>query len=884
MNYPVWQLDFFGGGLIIALIAVLHVYISHFAIGGGLFLVLTEMKGYREGSQPILDYTRKHTKFFLLLTLVLGAITGVGIWFTIALIAPAATSILIHNFVFGWAIEWVFFLGEIVAILIYSQTFGRMERRSHLIIGWLYFLFAWLSLFAINGIIGFMLTPGEWQHTGNFWDGIFNPAFWPALFFRTFLCLMLAGLYGFLTSTAIKEEELRLRMVRYCATWLLAPFLLFLASAWWYVQALPEPQRTWIATFSPELAPFLTIFLWGSPLLFLGGLLMAIRLPQTAKRSLAVVLLLLGITYMGAFEYIREGSRRPFTLFGHIYANSILVKDLEAVQAKGILASAKWIPQEITEENRLAVGRQLFNITCLPCHSVGGPMRDIKKMSAKYGTVYAMEAEISGQGKLIRCMPPFPGNNRERHALASYIIEGLQGRKPEAAPTPIPLNAAPLAPLPFDSEQDTYVLLAWNNLGMHSLSDADGSFSLMPPANDLFAQLIKRGPTPELVTEGVVLSFRVEPGFEKPAMQVEFWKHLPSLFGMNLPANVGLSGQGLSGTMLPEKNGKAFVAEKVPVVPYPAQGGYQPYPSFTIEAREKGTNTLLASTRMVAPVSTEMGCKTCHGGGWRKGSAGISDATAGDILSMHDRLSKTNLVALAKAGKPVLCQGCHPDSALNAPGKGTQLNLSASIHGFHANFLTGRGAEACALCHPSNPQGATRFLRGVHHDAGLDCTNCHGTLEDHALALLLAEKNSGKAGADRLMKHLKPRTTATLAGIKPRTPWQHQPDCLTCHVNFGPPEADSAFNVWTAGGDDLYRNRKDESGSIHCAACHGSTHAEYPATNPYERERDNFGPRQYQANPYPIGANRNCKVCHTIDMDTDMHHPNSLGMMRNTRE
>lgn len=884
MNYPVWQLDFSGGGLLIALIAILHVYISHFAIGGGLFLVLTEMKGYREGSQGILDYTRQHTKFFLLLTLVLGAITGVGIWFTIALIAPAATSILIHNFVFGWAIEWVFFLGEIVAILIYYQTFGRMERRSHLVIGWLYFIFAWLSLFAINGIIGFMLTPGEWLITGNFWDGFFNPAFWPALFFRTFLCLMLAGLYGFLTSTGIKEQALRLRMVRYCAAWLLAPFLLFLASAWWYVQALPEPQKTWIVNFSPELTPFLTVFLWASPLLFLGGLIMVIRLPRTATRSLAVVLLLLGITCMGAFEYIREGSRRPFTLFGHIYANSILAKDLDAVQAKGILASAKWVNKEITEENRLTVGRQIFNLMCSSCHSVGGPMRDIKKMSARYGSVYAMEAGISGQGKLIRSMPPFPGSNQERHALATFIVEGLHGRKAPAAENPPPLNAPPLAPLPFDPEQSGYVLLAWNNLGMHSISDADGSFSLMPPANDLFAQLIRRGPTPEVVTEGVVLSFRVGPGFEKPARQVGFWKDLPSLFGMSLPDNIGLSGQGLSGVMQLKKEGKAFVAEKVPVVPYPAQGGYQPYPTFTIEARDKGTNTMLATTRMVAPVATEMGCKTCHGGGWRKGTAGISAATAQDILTMHDRLSKTSLLALAKKGKPVLCQSCHPDPMLNSAGKAGLLNLSASIHGFHANFLGGRGAEACALCHPSSPQGATRFLRGVHRAAGLDCTSCHGALEDHALALLLAEKNAGKTGAARLMQHLKPLAAATLAGIQPRTPWLQQPDCLTCHVNFGPPEADSAFNVWAAGADTLYRNRHDDSGSIHCAGCHGSPHAEYPASNPYEKERDNFGPRQYQGNPYPLGANRNCKVCHTMDMDTDLHHPNSLGMMRNTRE
>lgn len=883
MNYPVWQLDFFGGGLLIALIAILHVYIAHFAIGGGLFLVLTEMKGYREGSQPILDYTRQHTKFFLLLTLVLGAMTGVGIWFTIALIAPAATSILIHNFVFGWAIEWVFFLGEIVAILIYYQTFGRMERRSHLLIGWLYFIFAWLSLFAINGIIGFMLTPGEWLATGNFWDGIFNPAFWPALFFRTFLCLMLAGLYGFLTSTGIKEEAFRLRMVRYCAAWLLAPFLLFLASAWWYVQALPEPQQAWIANFSPELAPFLIIFLWASVLLFLGGLLMVIRLPKTATRSLAVVLLLLGITYMGAFEYIREGSRRPFTLYGHIYANSILVKDLDAVQAKGILASAKWTDKEITAENRLLVGRQLFNIMCSPCHSVGGPMRDIKKMSAKYESVYAMEAEISGQGRLIRCMPPFVGNTQERHALASYIIEGLHGRKEQTTPPP-QLSAPPLAPLPFDPERDGYVLLAWNSLGMHSISDADGTFSLMPPANDLFAQLVKRGPTPEVVTEGVVLSFRVEPGFEKPAAQVGFWKDLPALFGRSLPDNIGLSGQGLSGVMQLKQAGKSFVAEKVPVVPYPARGGYQPYPSFTIEARDKGTNTLLAATRMVAPVATEMGCKTCHGGGWRRGNTGISTAAAQDILTMHDRFHKTKLAAQAKAGKPVLCQSCHPDPMLNAPGKAGLLNLSASIHGFHANFLGGRGAEACALCHPSSPQGATRFLRGIHHEAGLDCTTCHGALEDHALALLLAEKQAGKPGAQRLMQHLTPQGATPLAGIQPRTPWLQQPDCLTCHVNFGPPETDSAFNAWTTGADALYRNRHDDAGSIHCAGCHGSPHAEYPATNPYEKERDNFSPRQYQSNPYPLGANRNCKLCHTIDMDTDLHHPNSLNMMRNTRE
>lgn len=85
IHYPVWNLDVFGGSFFIALIAVVHVYVAHFAVGGELFLVLTEMKGYRENSQPILDYTRKHSKFFMLLTMVFGSVTGVGIWFMISL-------------------------------------------------------------------------------------------------------------------------------------------------------------------------------------------------------------------------------------------------------------------------------------------------------------------------------------------------------------------------------------------------------------------------------------------------------------------------------------------------------------------------------------------------------------------------------------------------------------------------------------------------------------------------------------------------------------------------------------------------------------------------------------------------------------------------------
>jgi cytochrome bd-type quinol oxidase subunit 1 len=118
MSYPLWEVPFLGGGLLIAIVAIVHVFISQFAVGGGLFLALASRKGYRAQDKLWLAYLKRHTKFFLLVSVLFGAVTGVGIWFTIALISPAGVSSLIRIFVWGWAIEWCFFLIEISAILL----------------------------------------------------------------------------------------------------------------------------------------------------------------------------------------------------------------------------------------------------------------------------------------------------------------------------------------------------------------------------------------------------------------------------------------------------------------------------------------------------------------------------------------------------------------------------------------------------------------------------------------------------------------------------------------------------------------------------------------------------------------------------------------------
>ena len=49
MNYPFWEVPWLGSSSVIAIIAVFHVMISQFAVGGGLFLPIAERKALREG-------------------------------------------------------------------------------------------------------------------------------------------------------------------------------------------------------------------------------------------------------------------------------------------------------------------------------------------------------------------------------------------------------------------------------------------------------------------------------------------------------------------------------------------------------------------------------------------------------------------------------------------------------------------------------------------------------------------------------------------------------------------------------------------------------------------------------------------------------------------
>lgn len=444
MNYPNWDVAF-GPGLLIAIVAITHVFVSHFAIGGGLFLVLTESRAYRKNDMALLDWLKRHTKFFVLVTVVFGALSGVGIWFTISLIQPSATSSLIHAYVWGWAIEWVFFFLEITAALLYLYGWEKLDRKTHLGIGWIYFITAFLSMVIINGILTFMLTSGNWVNTFKFWQGFFNPTYFPSLAFRFVLALALAGVYALVTGTRQQDEALKQTIVRWSGTWLVPALVVLPFLGLWYISAVPAELWAHAQGKMPTASNFARITWIFAALTFLMSLPTLIR-PKKIPFVYSLLLLITAFVMMGGFEFVREAIRKPYIINNFMYGNSILVKpvphdagmNLPTVREKGLLQVARWTNiREIKAENRKAAGKEIFRIQCMGCHTENG-YRGIRGFieQKKWGF-----RNISGMLTALHrmhngAMPPFAGTEAERNALAAYLagFSPVQEEIPAEAP------------------------------------------------------------------------------------------------------------------------------------------------------------------------------------------------------------------------------------------------------------------------------------------------------------------------------------------------------------------------------------------------------------------------------------------------------------------
>ena len=437
MDYPIWDIAM-GGGVLMGIVAITHVIVSHFAIGGGLLIAVTETLSVRRNDPEMRNLAKRSSLMLILFSTVFGAISGVGIWVVAGLISPAAISALIRNYVWGWAIEWVFFIVEIVAALVYFATWNKISKRAHVMVIWIYFIAAYLSLVVINGIVTFMLTPGKWLQTGAFWDGFFNPTYFPSLLLRTGIAILMA--VAFMVWPARKASaEARPRLNRYLGLWAVAGALISYAGYRWWESALPESTRDLFlgdGALLDGLAFTRHEVMWSVAVFLVLSILFLLALPKMAKVIPLLLITIAAFSFFGSYERLREGTRKPFIIHDYMFSNGVLVDEIGELNENGMLSKARWAAR-VPATNSVEMGRQVFDAQCRSCHTIDGYL-SIRELAPEdpdmtYSILYALydqgemftalePGEAVAMGDLnYPFMPPFVGTEEEMEALVDFI-------------------------------------------------------------------------------------------------------------------------------------------------------------------------------------------------------------------------------------------------------------------------------------------------------------------------------------------------------------------------------------------------------------------------------------------------------------------------------
>lgn len=469
------------------------------------------------------------------------------------------------------------------------------------------------------------------------------------------------------------------------------------------------------------------------------------------------------------------------------------------------------------------------------------------------------------------------------------------------------------------SSKAGYKVLAINRRGM-AFPDQDFSVSaIFPPANFLVAQVLQTnretGSTPILLDDAIVeLRYSAvadENGSinTSSAMKLNFWNFSDSLFYFSLGSVSLESEEGFRGMTMPSQFmpgisntpqtfntfdalSKTFSALYVPITPIDDRGNKNYFPLFKIEALDRESKQLLASTIIPLPMAEPMDCQTCH----QTGRAAADEMTSSryDGIEWSDNPDEANnakenlaivhgiATGLDIVGRqPYFCAECHYSPIYDPEGNGpvgehqTRRNkLSISIHAFHgmdrsrqiptdnANAMIPEDGElSCKICHG----GDQPYARGPMHKAGIECQDCHGGM--------IAVGKSPLVGAS---------TT--------RQPFLDEPRCESCHTgdevshlgtNLVYKRAYASSDVFATPRIATNRRFAEQPGTLYrasiehggltCISCHGSPHAIWPVET--EATHDNDIAVNLQGHK---GSIIECDACHPKDLPPSLSGPHGL--------
>ena len=437
--YPTYYVPYIGTAWVMGTIGVIHVLASHTSVGASFLFALLETKAYRDDQPQLLDFIKRFGVFLLVFSYIIGSITGPGIWYAITVTSPRGVSGLIHNFVWVWAAEWVYFTVEVIGVYALVYLIGKIDAKSHLKLTWSFALASWATMLRIVGILSFMMWPGHesWYETGSTNAAFYNLNFFAHLGVRTGSMFVMAAIVGLIVAAGIRDQGLKRDVIRLITPVGLLGGLFAVMMFLYYLQTVPDNARIMLgshllpqyATGMVAVAAVTTVYLVFSWLK-----------PQYVRVWLAVpAFLFIAIVGVWPEERMRESMRKPFVAGQYIYGNQVIARDVpgkgivsevDEIAEKGYLKLHPFIPDRlrvITDDNRREVGELLTKIACANCHALepGAPLRALPDKLHRATDKDLIAAFIAGPLKhgAVPYMPRIDLPETEIDAIATFLAD-----------------------------------------------------------------------------------------------------------------------------------------------------------------------------------------------------------------------------------------------------------------------------------------------------------------------------------------------------------------------------------------------------------------------------------------------------------------------------
>lgn len=435
--YPVNDYGPIMKGLVIGGLGIFHVFLAQFAIGGGMLMLyfqhLSTRKDAATGApDPVAPLARRfvdgYFKILVLISFVVGALTGVAMWFISIQVSAPTIGMMIREFHWLWATEYTAFWLEVFAGYAFYR-YGKVlsdPNRTRLLV--LYTFGGWMSLFWINGILSWQLTPGTWVPGGSIWPGFFNPTFWPSLLFRTAASAVIAALVGMVIINSMPLEQAQRRLLINRAAHLLVPLLAMPILGAWFLWAMPADSRSWATGGSVAMTMFMSMSVGASVLL--GGYALIGLLLQRLYINGATATLLVALAFFATAggEFVREGSRKPYSVRGNLYSNSITPDLVRVLRVRGSTTDDPYPLRNPAEfpTPQLQLGAKVYRTQCSVCHTVSGS-NGLTHLTGSW-LLDQIRFNVANLQHTKPFMPPFSGTPEELEAIVQKIAWENAGR------------------------------------------------------------------------------------------------------------------------------------------------------------------------------------------------------------------------------------------------------------------------------------------------------------------------------------------------------------------------------------------------------------------------------------------------------------------------